>query len=47
VVQDVYRLRTSSEKEPFAVRVTAYYVDEDGRFVNGDWLTLYLDENES
>jgi hypothetical protein len=47
VVQDVYRLRTSSEKEPFAVRLTAYYVDEDGRFVNGDWLTLYLDENES
>lgn len=47
VVQDVYRLRASSEKEPLAVRVTAYTVDESGGFVNGEWLTLYLDEGES
>jgi hypothetical protein len=43
VVQDVYQLRASSEKEPVAVRVTAYCLDEDGVFVNGEWLTLYLD----
>jgi hypothetical protein len=43
LVQDVYRLRASPEGVPLAVRVTAYYVDEDGAFVNGEWLTLNLD----
>jgi hypothetical protein len=42
-VQDVYRLQASAETKPLAVRVTAYTVDEDGGFVNGEWLTLYLD----
>ncbi|MGD2179117.1 MAG: DUF2723 domain-containing protein [Anaerolineae bacterium] len=46
VVQDVYRLTSSSEREPIAVRVTAYYVDESGGFVNGEWLTLTLDESK-
>jgi hypothetical protein len=46
VVRDVYRLWSSLEKEPLAVRVTAYFVDESGQFVNGDWLTLHLDESK-
>jgi hypothetical protein len=43
VVRDMYRLEASPEKVPLAVRVTAYYVAEDGGFVNGEWLTLYVD----
>ncbi|MGD2146357.1 MAG: DUF2723 domain-containing protein [Anaerolineae bacterium] len=47
-VQEVYRLEATEEGAlPVAVRVTAYYVDEDGVFVNGEWLTLYLDVDES
>ena len=42
-VQEVYRLRASSERVPLAVRVTAYYIGEDGAFVNGEWRTLYLE----
>jgi hypothetical protein len=45
VVLDVYRLTEPSEKVPIAVRLTAYSVDRDGGFVNGEWLTLYLDES--
>jgi hypothetical protein len=46
VVGEVYRLnpRSGSGQAPLAVRVTAYFVDEGGGFVNGDWLTLYVDE---
>jgi len=40
VVQDVYRLTSSSEKRPAAIRITAYYVDENGKFINGEWFTL-------
>jgi hypothetical protein len=47
VVQDVYRLKASTETAPLAVRVTVYHMDEDGAFVNGEWLTLYLTEGES
>jgi hypothetical protein len=43
LVQDVHRLSASPERVPLAVRVTAYYVDDDGGFVNGEWLTLYLE----
>jgi hypothetical protein len=46
VVQDVYRLTSSSDREPIAVRVTAYYVDKSGQFVNGEWLTVYLDKSQ-
>lgn len=43
VVQDVYRLTLSSEKPPIAICTTAYHVDENGQFINGEWLTLYLE----
>jgi hypothetical protein len=43
VVQDVYQFTASPEEAPLAVRVTAYFIDESGQFVNGEWLTLYLD----
>jgi len=47
-VQEVYRVKATAEgPPPVAVRVTAYYVDEGGVFVNGDWLTRTLSEDES
>lgn len=43
IVQDVYRLTPSpGGKRPSAIRITAYYVDEDGQFINGEWLTVNL-----
>jgi len=42
VVRDVYRVPRSPEA--VGVRITAYYVDESGEFVNGKWLTLLLGE---
>ncbi|HDQ72471.1 MAG TPA: DUF2723 domain-containing protein [Chloroflexi bacterium] len=43
VVQDVYRLTPpSGGKRPGAIRITAYHVDEDGQFVNGEWFTVNL-----
>jgi len=44
LVRDVYRVPLSLEVEAAAIRITAYYVDESGQFVNGEWLTLPLEE---
>lgn len=38
VVQDVYQLDNVTSAT--AVRITAYYVDESGQFVNGNWLSI-------
>lgn len=43
VVQDAYRLPLSSTERPVAIRITAYYVGEDGQFVNGEWLSIDLE----
>lgn len=43
VVQEVYRLTPPPEKQPIAIRITAYYVDASGKFINGEWLTLLLE----
>jgi hypothetical protein len=43
VVQDVYRLQAPPGSHPVAIRVTAYYANEAGEFVNGDWLVLPVD----
>lgn len=40
VVRDTYRLPVSPGAQPKTIAVTAYYVDEAGEFVSGDWLTL-------
>ena len=40
VVQDVYRLTPPTGSAPVAIRLTAYYVNGAGEFVNGAWLTL-------
>jgi hypothetical protein len=40
VVQDVYRLVIPPDSQPAAVRVTAYYADDAGEFVNGNWLVI-------
>ncbi|NDJ53324.1 MAG: DUF2723 domain-containing protein [Chloroflexi bacterium] len=40
IVRDVYRLEAPPGSEPAAIRVTAYYLDENGEFINGEWLTL-------
>lgn len=38
VVQDVYLVEIPEDTNPIGVRITAYYVDEDGQFVNGEWI---------
>jgi hypothetical protein len=43
VVQEVYRLTPPPERQPIAIRITAYYVDASGKFINGEWLTLLLE----
>jgi hypothetical protein len=43
VVQGMYRLPESTTARPAAIRITAYYVDEDGQFVNGEWLSIGLE----
>ena len=47
VVQDVYRLAPPAGSEPVAVRVTAYYVNDAGEFVNGAWLTLPVEASHA
>jgi hypothetical protein len=43
VIQDMYRLTPTLEGEPVAIRITAYYVDENEQFINGEWFTLSLE----
>ncbi len=43
VVQDVYRLVPPASAHPAAVRLTAYYVNDAGEFVNGEWFVLPVD----
>jgi hypothetical protein len=43
VVHDMYRLPMVTEEHPVAIRVTAYYIGEDGQFVNGEWLSIGLE----
>jgi len=43
LVRDSYRLQAPLAPEPAAVRVTMYYVDEAGQFVNGEWITIPLE----
>jgi hypothetical protein len=40
VVQDMYRLKAPPDTQPVAIRVTAYYANDAGEFVNGSWLAL-------
>ncbi len=43
IVQEMYRLAPTPEGQLVAIRITAYYVDENGQFVNGEWFTLPLE----
>ncbi len=43
VVRDMYRLVIPPGAKPVAVRVTAYYVNDVGQFINGEWLSLPID----
>lgn len=42
MVQEVYRLTPPPGEVAVAIRITAYYRDENGKFINGEWLTLPL-----
>jgi hypothetical protein len=43
VVQDMYRLPLVPGEQPVAIRITAYYIGQDGQFVNGEWLSIDLE----
>ena len=54
-IRDAWRLSVRSEdvsdeivndalSNPIAVRITAYYVAEDGSFVNGEWVVIPINE---
>ena len=43
VVQSIYLLLPPAETQSIAVRITAYYLNEAGEFVNGNWFTLPVD----
>jgi hypothetical protein len=45
VVQDVYYLELPNPTDSASIRVTAYYADGVGGFVNGNWLTLPIDDS--
>jgi len=43
-VQDVLSLAASPDKPAVAVRITAYTVDENGAFLNGEWLSIPVED---
>ena len=43
-VQDVFSLAASPDKPAVAIRITAYTIDENGAFVNGEWLSVHPEE---
>lgn len=43
VVHSTYRLPVVDDRRPVVIRITAYYEDDAGRFVNGNWLTIPLE----
>jgi hypothetical protein len=45
VVQDVCYLELPNPTDSASIRVTAYYADGAGGFVNGNWLTLPVDDS--
>ncbi|MCP4358258.1 MAG: DUF2723 domain-containing protein [Chloroflexi bacterium] len=42
LIQGAYRLPVVDGKQPVAIRITAYYQDDDGQFVNGNWFIIPL-----
>jgi hypothetical protein len=47
VVRDTYALVVPSGTSPVGVRVAMYRLDEDGAFINTDWLSLPIPERSS